>query len=139
MTRVWRGAGVAALVGAMSWVLSTSNADDKDLTIKEIMGKAHKGPNSLIMTVGKDLKADEPDWADVEKKSKELVRLGTALGKNEPPKGEKASWQKLTQRYVTNAKALEKAAEDKDKSKALAAHKKLTGMCMACHSVHKSK
>ncbi len=70
-------------------------------------------------------------------KSKELVKLGTSLGKNEPPQGEKESWDKLTQAYLDCAKTLNGAAEKKDKETATASQTKLTTMCMTCHKVHK--
>lgn len=61
------------------------------------------------------------------------------LGKNEPPKGDKESWEKLTKSYLDTAKQLDKAAQAKEKSKAVVAHTKLTKMCMACHKAHKGK
>ncbi len=140
MSRRWCGAALAAvLMGlAVSWTQSSAE-DDKEPSIKAIMTKAHKGGDSLIATVGKDLKAADPDWVDVQSKTKELVKLGSALGKNEPPKGEKESWEKLTKSYVDTAKQLDKAAQAKEKDKAVAAHTKLTKMCMTCHKAHKGK
>jgi hypothetical protein len=137
MNRVWSvAAGLAVAAGVM--VLGASGArEEKEPTIKEIMTKAHKGGDSLLSTVGKDLKAAEPDWADVQTKSKELVKLGTSLGKNTPPKGEKESWEQLTKAYLDCAKTLEAAADKKDKETAAAAQKKLTTMCMNCHMVHR--
>ena len=138
MRRFWCVAAAVAVMGGATLMLPSSGADDKkEPTIKEIMTKAHKGGNSLIQEVAKDLKQKQPDWADVQEKSKELVSLGTSLGKNTPPKGDQASWDKLTQQYLVNAKALEDAAENKDQAAALAAHKKLTTMCAACHKAHK--
>jgi hypothetical protein len=138
MNRLWCvTAGLAFLAGG-TMVLTLSGAKEKKPpSIKEIMTKAHKGGNSLIQKVGKDLKEDEPNWADVQKKTKQLVSLGSALGKNEPPQGEKDSWDKLTKQYVKNAKALDAAAKTKDKEKAEGCFKKLTAMCAACHKVHK--
>jgi hypothetical protein len=138
MKRLVALACVAAVLAAA--VLATGPAGaqgDKAPTVKEIMGKAHKGPNSVIATLGKELRADDPDWADIQKHTKELVTLGSGLAKNEPPKGEKASWQKLTQGYVTTARDLDAAAQRKDKNAATAAHKKLTGSCTGCHNAHR--
>ena len=123
---------------AASWT-ELSAEDDKEPSIKTIMTKAHKGGNSILATLGKDLKSADPDWKDDEKKTKELVKLGTALGKNEPPKGSKPSWEKLTKSYVDTAKELEAAVTAKEKNKAVAAHTKLTKMCAACHKAHKGK
>jgi cytochrome c556 len=107
-------------------------------TIKEIMHKAHQGPNSILPTVGKDLRnSDGPDWDEIKRAAKELVRLGTALGKNEPPKGEKNSWQKLTKAYVESAKALLSAAEKSNQAAAELARKKLQSSCTGCHKSHR--
>ncbi|HEY7312537.1 MAG TPA: hypothetical protein VH643_24450 [Gemmataceae bacterium] len=140
MSRRWCGAALAAVLMGMvvSWTPSSAE-DDKELSIKAIMTKAHKGGNSLLATVGQDLKAADPDWDDVQMKTKELVKLGTSLGKNEPPKGDKESWEKLTKSYLDTAKQLDAATRAKEKSKAVTAHTKLTKMCMACHKVHKGK
>ncbi|HTU23230.1 MAG TPA: hypothetical protein VMG10_34670 [Gemmataceae bacterium] len=140
MSRRWCGTALAVvLLGlAASWTQLIAE-DDKEPSIKAIMTKAHKGGNSLIKTLEKDLKSAEPDWKDDEKKAKELVKLGTALGKNMPPKGSKESWEKLTKSYVDTAKDLEAAVTAKEKKKAVTAHTKLTKMCAACHKAHKGK
>jgi hypothetical protein len=140
MSRRWYGVALAAVLMGLvvSWTQSSAE-DGKDPSIKAIMTKAHKGGNSLLATVGKDLKGADPDWDDVQKKTKDLVKLGTSLGKNEPPKGDKGSWEKLTSSYVDTAKQLDAAAGAKEKSKAVTAHTKLTKMCMACHKAHKGK
>src|SRR5262245_8724315 len=138
MRRLAKWVAVLALGAVAALILAPSRAaDDKDLTIKEIMTKAHKGGNSLIQVVGKELKANDVDWDHVTDHVKDLVKLGKGLAKNEPPRGDKASWEKLTKQYEDNATALQKAAEKKDKKAAVEAHKKLTGMCMTCHKVHK--
>ena len=131
---------VLALGMIAAATVSSSLADDsKTPTIKEIMDKAHKGGTSLIQTIGKELKSDSPDWTSLQKQSKELVSLGTSLGKNEPPKGSKESWEKLTKAYVANAKTLYAAAEKMDKEAATAAQKKIMGSCTACHKAHKGQ
>ncbi|HEY7159235.1 MAG TPA: hypothetical protein VH575_35150 [Gemmataceae bacterium] len=140
MSRRWYGAALAAvLMGlAVSWTPSSAE-DDKEPSIKAIMTKAHKGGNSLLAKVGQDLKAADPNWDDVQMKTKELVKLGTSLGKNEPPKGGKESWEKLTKSYVDTAKQFDAAAQKMEKTKAVTAHTKLTKMCMTCHKAHKGK
>jgi cytochrome c556 len=127
---------VLALLAVLALVTSPAAAQ-KDPSIKEIMTKAHKGNNSIIASVGGELRGDDPDWPDVQKQTKELVTLGMALGKNDPPKGDKDSWQRLTQQYVANAKALDAAAQRQDKTAAQAVHKKLTSSCAACHKAHR--
>src|SRR5262245_23993434 len=97
MRRLAKLVAVVALGAVAALVLAPSRADDqKELTIKEIMTKAHKGGNSLIQVVGKELKASDVDWEHVTEHVKDLVKLGKGLAKNEPAKGEKASWEKLT-------------------------------------------
>jgi cytochrome c556 len=125
---VCAAAGLALLAGI---------AMAADPTIKEIMTRAHKGSKSLLTNMNTELKEDEPDWNDVQKDSKELVELGTSLGKNRPPKGEQTTWERLTKNYVTNAKALEAAAQSKDKSAAKASLGKLQMSCRECHMNHR--
>jgi cytochrome c556 len=108
-------------------------------TIKEIMTKAHKGSKSLLGDMNAELKEDEPDWNDIQKDSKELVELGTSLGKNKPPKGEQSSWEQLTKNYLTNAKELDTAAQGKNKAAAKMALGKLQGSCKDCHMNHRPK
>ena len=108
-------------------------------SIKDIMIKAHKPGKSLLANIMGELREDEPDWNDVQKDSKDLVQLGGALGKFTPPKGDQASWNRLTTAYVANAQALEAAAESKNKSAAQTALKQLQGSCRACHQAHREK
>jgi cytochrome c556 len=122
---------------AAGLVLLAGLAVAAEPTIKEIMTKAHKGSNSLLANMRAELRADEPDWDEVQKDSKELVKLGTSLGKNKPPKGEQASWERLTSAYLNTAKSLESAAESKNKSAAQAALGKLTKSCKECHTAHR--
>jgi cytochrome c556 len=104
-----------------------------DLTVKDVMKKAHAGSNSLLANIGKDLMDDEPDWADVQKETKDLLDLGMALDKNDPPKGDKDAWHKLTKAYLTNAKGLDAAAQKKDARTALSYQGKLKTSCKECH------
>jgi cytochrome c556 len=63
--------------------------------------------------------------------------LSKALGKNDPPKGDKKSWEKLTKDYLTNAEALQKAAADKDSKAAASSQMKLQNSCKSCHGAHR--
>ncbi len=128
--------GALALIVAVVLV-SVPGTDAKDPTIKEIMGKLHKGANAPIGLLKKDLQEDDPDWPEIQKTTKEFVTLGAALGKNDPPKGDADSWKKLTKQYFDNAKILDDAAKKKDKSGALSAQAKLAGSCLACHKAHR--
>jgi hypothetical protein len=115
-----------------------AQAQDEKLTVKDIMGKLHKGPNAPLGLLKKDLQAGNPDWPDIQKTTKDFVTLGTALTKLDPPKGDKTSWATLTKQYVETATTLDKAANDKDAKGALAAQDKLAKSCMTCHKAHRS-
>jgi len=112
-------------------------ADDKVPTIEEIMQKVNKRKGGLHADLGDALKAAKTDWDTVKTNTKQYATLAEFLGKNDPPKGAKASWDKLTKTYADDAKALNAAAEKMDKTAVANLHKKLSGECMGCHKVHK--
>jgi hypothetical protein len=122
-----------AIVASSSMTAANNLADP---TIKEVMKKVNTGKDGLKSVIDADIKAAK--WDDLTTKAKELVPLAKALGKNDPPKGDKESWKKLTDAYAKAAEDLEAAAEKKDATAAAAAFKGITG-CMACHSVHRGK
>jgi cytochrome c556 len=129
-------AGIALLAG-LALALNVSSAADKKVpSIEEIMEKAHDEDKGLLEMISKGLEG--PKWDDVQKSTKELVPLSEALGKNKPPKGGQASWDKLTKEYATQVSVLDKAAASKDKDKASAALKTLQKSCATCHKAHKS-
>jgi cytochrome c556 len=120
--------GVAGLIGAQG---------NRTPSVKEVMGKLHKGANSPLTTVRADLQAKPPDWAEIQQAAKDFVTYWTALGKNNPPKGDKQSWAQLTSKYLENARALEAAAQKKDPKAALTAHTRLNDSCKSCHNAHR--
>jgi len=111
---------------------------DKPPEVKEIMGKVNK-PTGLYFNVAKELKESDPMWDDIKADAKEIARLGAVLGKNDPPKGDKDSWQKLTKAYADNTKALEAAVAKMDKEAAKAASDKIGKSCEVCHKAHKKQ
>ena len=108
-------------------------------SIKAIMGKLAKGPNSLTPTIGKELQQEPPPWATIRTQTKEFAELAAALGKQKPPMGAADSWAQLTASYSARASELDAAAQAGDRDKALAAHEFLSKSCMACHREHKPK
>jgi hypothetical protein len=106
-------------------------------TIKEIMGKLTKGPNSLTPIIGEELEAENPPWETLQPQTKEFAQLASSMGKNTPPKGHQGSWEKLTSAYAEWASDLDEAVQAKNKAAALEAHGKLAGSCMACHREHR--
>jgi hypothetical protein len=134
MNRSVKICAILAVVATAGLAAATSKA----MTTKEIMGKLNKGPNALTPTLRKELQATEPPWEEIQNQTREYVKLTTELGKCEPSKGNADSWAKLTKQYAETAQALDSAAQNKDKSAALAAHGRITRACAACHRAHRS-
>src|ERR1700730_2753573 len=136
MKRWVGGAVVVSLLTAL--MLGPVGAQDSNTpTIKDVMTKLHKGANPPIANLKKQLESDNPNWPAIQKTTKDFVILGAALAKNEPPRGDKESWAKLAKDYFDEAKAMDDAAEAKNKATALAARNKMATSCMACHKAHK--
>jgi cytochrome c556 len=132
-------AGASAVVLA-AVVAGRADADNETTpSVKQIMAKLHKGANAPLGKLKGELKAQQPDWDDIQKQAKQIVLTSAALVKNEPPKGDPASWKKLCDAYYQDAKALEDAAGAKDLAAAKTAHGRLSASCKGCHSAHKGK
>lgn len=106
-------------------------------TIKEIMRQSHRCSNAYIGFVEDELDKKEPDWAVVEAKSRELVRVGKLLALNTPPKGTAGSWERFTTLYTARATVLVDAAGRKDRREAELTTERMLGMCVTCHRAHK--
>lgn len=106
-------------------------------SIKDIMAKLTKGPQSLTPTLGRELQSDPVPWDTVQAQTREYARLAAAMGKNDPPKGSKDSWSRLTLAYADAAAALDRAAQAKDADAALTAHSQISSSCMGCHREHR--
>jgi hypothetical protein len=106
--------------------------------IGQIMAKLTKGPQSLTIVIGEELKTDPPPWDQLQPQTKEYVELAASMAKHDPPKGSKESWTKLAGAFADSAAALDKAAQAKDKDAALTAHKSLTSSCTNCHQQHRA-
>jgi Cytochrome C' len=119
-------ATIALLAGART---------QESATIKEVMDQLHKGGSAPLAKTA--LKAESPDWSKVQELTKEFVKYGALLEKNEPPRGDKADFEKLAKAYYTNAKALDDAAKAEDKDKAQSALNKIGASCKTCHTSHK--
>jgi len=138
MTSMVRRVVACAAVGGLALAVSvgSSLADDKEKTpsISEIMKKGH-GSKGLLKGIGAEVKAGK--WEDAKSDAKLLKAFGEALGKNEPEKGSKESWKKLTDEYKENTAAVAKAADKEDADGVAAGLKKIGGSCKGCHSAHK--
>jgi hypothetical protein len=103
------------------------------------MGKLHKGANAPLAKLKTALKADTPDWREVQNLSKDFVILGAGLARNEPPRGDTTAFVQLADAYYQNAKALDGAAKAEDNAKARAALGNIGASCKACHAAHKQQ
>jgi cytochrome c556 len=139
MRRTTRGMTPALAAVSAVLLMGVALAQDKVPAIKEIMARLNK-PGGLYPTLSKELKDDDPDWGEVQQQAKTFTKMAAALGKNVPPKGDSNSWARLTQEYVDNARALEAAADKKDRPAAAAARLRLGGdACSICHKAHMKK
>jgi hypothetical protein len=131
----------AGLVVSATVALTAVAQDDKLPTVKAIMKKLHGGKTALKSKVAAQLKTADPNWEALQKATKEYEELGTALAKNDPPKGDKGSWDKLAGDFAKASKTLNTAATDKDKPGAEAAFKSLASgvSCKTCHTAHKGQ
>jgi cytochrome c556 len=132
-------ARVLALVALIAGVTSASADSEKTPSIKEVMGKLNKGPDCIKSVLTKELKADQPNWQEIQKQTKEYVQGTVALEKATPKKGDKESWTKQTKAYHDGAVALDAAAQSKDKGATVAANSKLGTSCMSCHQQHRGR
>jgi cytochrome c556 len=132
--------GVSALVVGLLGLTVCEGvfAAERAPSIEEIMKKVNGGKGLQKKQLPDSLKASPVDWPAVQKLTKEYAELAAALGQNDPPKGEKASWAKLTKAYADAAKKLNDAAEKKDKEALLAVHNQIGKSCGGCHKAHKA-
>jgi hypothetical protein len=86
---------VAFALAATLVVTAAVGADQKTPSIKDVMGKLYKGPNASMSKLKNELNATPPEWKQVQGRTKDFVTLAEALAKNEPRKGDKASFKKL--------------------------------------------
>jgi hypothetical protein len=120
-------AAVAVIVGATVWLRADEPKKEKTKAeIKDLMKKTNKGDDSPMGKLSKELKADEPNWEELQKQIKEVSALATALGDY---KGN----AKVIESYQKNAEALEAAAGKKDKTAAVEARQNLLKSCGGCH------
>jgi hypothetical protein len=114
-------------------------ASPEGMSIRAVMGKLARGPQGLQNQVGNELKNNSPPWETLQAQSTEYVTLVSALAKNEPRRGSKESWAKLTATFAESATALDRSVQSKNRDAALAAHSALANACMACHQQHKGR
>ncbi len=125
-------AGVFVVVGG-----GASTAQEKGLTIKDIMKAGHGGTDPLLKQV--IFASKEGKWDAAVAAAKSLDSNAALLHKATPNKGDAASWEKNAGGYHKNTTALLAATEKKDAEGAKAVISTIQGSCKACHSAHKGK
>ena len=105
--------------------------------IKAIMSVIGKRPKDLQKSLSNALKQDPPAWDTIQPETAEFSKLATELGTLEPSRGDKDSWSKFTLAFAETASELDKAAQAKEKDKAVSAIDELGNSCMSCHRVHR--
>lgn len=73
----------------------------------------------------------------MQKEAKIYAEYSAAMPKNEPERGDKASYDKLAEAFASAGKALETAAEKEELTGSRDALKKIGGSCMPCHKSHR--
>jgi cytochrome c556 len=119
---------------AIALCLAAEAADEKVAPIKTVM-KTIAGKEGLCAKCGAAGKGEK--WEDAQKIAKDMAACAANLPKNKCPKGDAASWEKLSKQFAEQAAAVSKAAEAKDSKEFSAALKAFTGSCKTCHDAHK--
>jgi cytochrome c556 len=139
MKRIACVVGVVAVMVASALATGQAGAEDEATSIKAVMNKLHKGPNSPLGVLKAELKDESPDWPKIQDQAKDFVMLGAFLSKNDPPKGNAQAFKKLAMNYYQGAKNLDDAAQKKDAQATKAAFSKIAASCKDCHQAHKGK
>ena len=92
-------------------------------TIKEVMKEIHKGDDNIGKRASKGLASKE----DINK----MVEYYASLPLNDPPRGDKQSWQEKTMALVKASQELKAGAPN------ALDHYKAAANCKACHQLHK--
>lgn len=125
----------AALAVGVAYLGSAAADEDKLKDIKGCMafqGKVRKDVPDL-------LKAKDPNWEEVQKKTKDWVSMAETLGKQKPPKGTDESWKKQSDKYLGLVKDVDAAAGKKDADGMKKGLGAIQNACMGCHSQHRGK
>jgi len=141
-TTIVAAAGLACAIVFVAGLAPVSGQDKSEKKVptrkdvKELMAKAHKGDNSTLASIQKELKAQSPDWARVGADVKSLHEMAEALRAAGPYAYHYVAYehmQRAAGAYANNVNALDRAAQARDSKAAVAALAGLRGTCSACH------
>ncbi|WP_165071270.1 cytochrome c [Paludisphaera rhizosphaerae] len=131
------GASLAVLIVAGLISARVDAAADDPASVEVVMKKLFAGKTAPAKSLQAAAKSDSPDWAKVKEVSDLFSKYAPDLGKNDPPKGDKASWAKLTKALTDETKKLASAADKKDSGELKASAKAIGGSCKSCHDAHR--
>jgi cytochrome c556 len=114
-----------------------ASSDEETPSIKKVMKKLNSGKNASVNKVKAALKGDSPSWSEIQKESKVIATLAATLPKNDPPRGDKESFEKLAKAFASAGKSLEESADKEDLTASREAMKKISTSCMPCHKSHR--
>ncbi|QDU19199.1 cytochrome c [Urbifossiella limnaea] len=139
MTNTFVRVGFTAAVAAALFVAvgTPTVAQEKGLTIKDIMKAGHGGTDPLLKQV--IFAAKDGKWDAAVAAAKSLDSNAALLHKATPSKGGADSWEKLGGAYHKNTSALLAAAEKKNADGVKTSAGAIQGSCKACHTAHKGK
>ena len=124
---------VLAVVAAGLVYLGAASAADE---IKDVKG-CMAFQNKVRGDIGKQAKAGK--WEEVQKQTDEWVKVAEKIGDLKPPKGDEKSWKAQTEKYLTNVKAVDAAADKKDADGVAKGLATIQASCNGCHSQHRPK
>jgi hypothetical protein len=137
MKRILSGARLL-VVGLPALLAVTAVAEgERKPSIRAVMHKEYTVSRAPFLVIKKELDSETPDWEKVRESARTFVTLAAALERNDPGDGDKESWKKLTELHLGDAKAMEDAAEARDKDAALVVHRRMAAACKACHAAHR--
>lgn len=117
--------GAGLLVGGMVLSAPAEEKAEKPPTIKQVMGKFHKGNPALCGKAAKGQASEE--------ELKALLAAYEAMCAQKPPKGDEEGWKTKCTALVDAVKALIEKKEGAAKAYGAAVN------CKGCHDVYKGK
>ena len=127
--------GVVAVAVAGGGLSADDKKDEKLPDIGEIMKKAHGKTDGYLTKLKTAAKGGK--WDEAKSTAKDLTIVADALAKNEPPKGDKKSWEKLTKEYIATSKKIDEAAKKEDAKGVNDGVGKIGMSCGGCHKARK--
>jgi cytochrome c556 len=133
--RMQRKSFATASIALVAVMVGFAVAQEKPKTIKEVMAN-HKG-GQLRSQIDTGLKAAEPNWTDLQAKTKTYAAAAAEPGNFTPPKGEAAAYKEVAKSFSDAVKQLDDAAQKKDAAAAKTAFAASGALCGKCHTAHR--